>query len=59
MLVRTNRVTTIELSRDEAVQLRRVLDTAAFPAYDTEGRELAKRIVDAMSQQLYYGQEVN
>ena len=54
MQVTTELVTCVELDRDEAVILRRVLDTAVLPVYDEEGDVLRKDIVNALIQQLYY-----
>jgi hypothetical protein len=54
MFVRLDKMLTIQLDREEAVKLRRVLDTAVIPRYDEEGDALRKRLVDALAQNLYY-----
>jgi hypothetical protein len=45
---------TLRLPSDEAVVLRRVLDTAILPEYDTEGEALRKNLANRLTGLLYY-----
>ena len=54
MDVTTVKSVRLDMSADDAVILRRVLDTAILPAYDTQGEELRKRLADRLTAQLYY-----
>ncbi len=54
MIVSIEKSVQVVLDRDEAVKLRRVLDTAVLPSYDEEGKALAKRLAEALTKQLYF-----
>ena len=44
---------TMRLVADEAVVLRRILDTAILPEYDTEGEALRKNLANRLTGLLY------